>query len=56
LYGHENMFSGVNESALFPTWFRTLSLAYLGKVLPESNVGRFHWQFNDCPGYQFWLN
>ena len=56
VYGHKNMFSGVNESALFPTWFRTLSLAYLGKVLAESNVGRFHWQFNDCPGYQFWLN
>jgi hypothetical protein len=54
VYGHEKMFSGVNESALFPTWFRTLSLAYLSKVLPESNVGRFDWQFLKCPGYQFW--
>jgi hypothetical protein len=54
MYGHENMFSGINESIMFPTWFRTLSLAYLSKILPESIVGRFKWKFIDCPGYQFW--
>jgi prenyltransferase beta subunit len=28
-YGHEQMNSGKNESAMFPTWFRTLTIAYL---------------------------
>ena len=54
VYGHERMSSGTDESAMFPTWFRTLSLAYLGRGLPESAVGNFDWQFVDCPGLQFW--
>ena len=52
-YGHPLMRSGRNESAMFPTWFRTLTLAYLGRALPESSVGRYAWQFCRCPGYQF---
>ena len=35
-YGHEQMFSGKNESALFPTWFRTLTIAYLSNFLSDS--------------------
>jgi hypothetical protein len=54
IYGHEDMFSTINQSAMFPTWFRTLSLAYISKILPNSIVGRFYWNFIDCPGYQFW--
>ncbi len=54
VYGHERMSSGIDESAMFPTWFRTLSLVYLGQALPESAVGDFDWQFVDCPGLQFW--
>jgi len=54
LYGHGSMFSGTNRSAMFPTWFRTLSFAWLGKVLPSSIVGGFDWRFVECPGYQFW--
>lgn len=53
LYGHERMSSGRDESAMFPTWFRTLSLAYLAQVLPDTVVGRFPWQFPRCPGLQF---
>lgn len=30
-YGHKEMSNNKNESSLFPTWFRTLSLAYLTK-------------------------
>lgn len=52
-YGHENMYSKSEESAMFPTWFRTLSLAYIGKVLPNSMVGKFDWQILKCPGHQF---
>jgi hypothetical protein len=40
---------------MFPTWFRTLSLAYLGKALPDSVAGRFNWHFQNSPGIQFWL-
>ena len=54
VYGHERMSSGADESAMFPTWFRTLSLAYLAQALPDSAVGGFDWQFLHCPGHQFW--
>ena len=30
-YGHEEMASEKNRGAMFPTWFRTLSLAYLAR-------------------------
>ncbi|MBL7161900.1 MAG: hypothetical protein ISS57_04780 [Anaerolineales bacterium] len=53
IYGHERMSSAKNESALFPTWFRTLSLAYLAQVLPDTLIGDIEWQFVDCPGLQF---
>jgi len=53
-YGHPELRSEKNMGAMFPTWFRTLSLAYLGKVLAESPVGRYPWNFVNCPGPQFW--
>ena len=53
LYGHEQMKVILNKEAMFPTWFRTLSLAYIGKVLPNSMVGKFDWQILKCPGHQF---
>jgi hypothetical protein len=53
-YGHPLLSSSPNGSGMFPTWFRTLTLAYLGMALPNSVVG-FDWRFRDCPGYQFWL-
>lgn len=55
VYGHPLMSAGRDASAMFPTWFRTLSLAYLGKSLPGSIVGGFDWQFTNSPGIQFWL-
>ncbi|MBI4652311.1 hypothetical protein HY745_13755 [Candidatus Desantisbacteria bacterium] len=53
-YGHYLMSSGKDESAMFPTWFRTLSLAYIGKCMPDSLPGNFDWQFINCPGLTFW--
>jgi len=53
-YGHPLLAAGHNQSAMFPTWFRTLTLAYLGQVLPESVVGKLPWRFCNCPGLQFW--
>lgn len=54
MYGHGNMSSVKNESAMFPTWFRTLSLACLSKVVDDSDLRKINWKFVDCPGLQFW--
>ncbi len=54
VYGHREMTSSPDESCMFATWFRTLSLAIASRVLPETERGRFHWHLTDCPGYQFW--
>lgn len=53
-YGQKDLYSGKNVSAMFPTWFRTLTIAYIGKVAPDSLAGAFDWQFCNCPGLQFW--
>ncbi len=51
--GTSNIYSEPDESAMFPTWFRTLSLSYIGMVLPELVAG-VNWNFMHCPGHQFW--
>lgn len=56
VYGHKEMSSKKNESAMFPTWFRTLSLAYLSKVVDDPSLKKINWNFVNCPGYQFWKN
>jgi len=53
-YGHRLMSSGINESSLFATWFRTLSLAYLEAYFSDSFVGGVGCRFLACPGLQFW--
>lgn len=53
-YGHPELFADLNCGAMFPTWFRTLSLALIGKALPEHPLGSHDWQFVRCPGMQFW--
>lgn len=45
-YGATEMSSGKNESAMFPTWFRTLCLAHICKHL---DLGNF--KIIRCPGY-----
>ena len=47
-YGHPLIRSEKNESAMFPTWFRTLAIAYAMKFF---GIGGF--EFIRCPGYQF---
>jgi len=49
VYGHEEMSSGVNESSMFATWFRTLCLTYLVKELNLPN----NYIINRCPGLEF---
>lgn len=53
-YGHFEMSSVPNQSSLFATWFRTLSLALMSKVISDERIN-FDWQFLNCPGLQFWL-
>jgi hypothetical protein len=55
-YGHPQLHGESNQGAMFPTWFRLLSLALIGKALPEHSLGRMPWQFVRCPGMQFWGN
>ncbi len=53
-YGHPQLRGEANQGAMFPTWFRLLSLALIGKALPDHTLGRVPWQFVACPGMQFW--
>ena len=53
-YGHRLMRSEKQESAMFASWFRTLSLAHLSQILPQRLISPYPWQFLDCPGHQFW--
>lgn len=45
-YGTSVMSSGRNESAMFPTWFRSLCIAYMCNFLGIANYDIVH-----CPGY-----
>jgi hypothetical protein len=53
-YGHGELRSEAGRGAMFPTWFRMLSLALIGKALPAHGLGGIPWNFADCPGMQFW--
>lgn len=48
-YGHPEMSSGANQAAMFPTWFRLLTIAYLGKYL----CFNLPLTITKCPGYEF---
>lgn len=45
-YGHHLLFSKKNESGMFPTWFRTLCLAYIARYMGDNN-----YNFTKAPGY-----
>ena len=54
-YGHKNMYCRREQSNMFATWFRTLSLAYISKVLTDDPFFEdYTFHFLNCPGYQFW--
>lgn len=48
-YGSDNTSSLPNEGAMLPTWFRTLSLAYMARFLGLAN----NFVITRCPGYEF---
>jgi len=52
-YGHPQLRSEAHQGAMFPTWFRLLSLALIGRALPQHPLGQVPWRFIRCPGMQF---
>ncbi len=52
-YGHRELRSEAGQGAMFPTWFRLLSLALIGRALPDHDLGKMAWRFVHCPGMQF---
>ena len=53
-YGHPALHGPAGVGAMFPTWFRSLSLAYIGKALVRHPLAGEEWTFVRCPGVQFW--
>jgi prenyltransferase beta subunit len=49
MYGHSQMRSIKNEGAIFPTWFRTLCVAYLSHYFGQKDK----FKIIRCPGYEF---
>ena len=47
-YGHPQLLGPQDSGAMFPTWFRTLTLALTAKALGDESV-----QLIRCPGMQF---
>ena len=45
-YGHELLYSAKNQSGMFPTWFRALSIAYIAQFMGDTN-----YKFEHIPGY-----
>jgi hypothetical protein len=52
-YGHPALRGEEGQGAMFPTWFRLLSLALIGRALGAPAPGRGAWRFVRCPGMQF---
>ncbi|MEM3627273.1 MAG: hypothetical protein QXZ25_04535 [Candidatus Bathyarchaeia archaeon] len=50
-YGHPNMLARSEESSMFPTWFRSLTLAYISQEINDI-FPKYFW-FKG-PGHQFW--
>ncbi|MBA4375977.1 MAG: hypothetical protein C0401_07375 [Anaerolinea sp.] len=53
---HELMDTGNDEASMFPTWFRSLSLAFIAQVLKGNEISKINWRFLSAPGHQFWIN
>lgn len=43
------MWDCANESSMFPSWFRTLSLAYLSYVLRENAIASLSLEIHPVP-------
>lgn len=53
-YGHESLSAPAGIGAMFPTWFRTLTIAILETALTEAEGSSSSpWGFINCPGQHF---
>ena len=48
-YGHPLMRSRADQSALFPSWFRLLSIALINQLIPHPLADPTPWRFNKAP-------
>lgn len=53
-YGHPEMSSIAGQGAMFPTWFRLLSLGSISQSLFNFKIGDFKCIYVNCPGFHFW--
>jgi hypothetical protein len=53
-YGHPQLRGEADQGAMFPTWFRLLTLALADSAVPGCVPDAPTWQFTTCPGMQFW--
>lgn len=54
-YGNPVMRAKREESSMFPTWFRSLTLAYLNQILRDPEMPTYEWRFLNGPGHQYWI-
>ncbi|MCL1793480.1 MAG: hypothetical protein FWG34_06395 [Oscillospiraceae bacterium] len=52
-YGHRELFGPADAGAMFPTWFRTLSLALIDRYLCKIDNMNSPYKFTNIPGFQF---
>lgn len=52
-YGHIELLGERNQGAMFPTWFRTLSLALIGEAFTKTITCKHPWCFTKCPGFHY---
>ncbi len=52
-YGHRQLLGRAGQGAMFPTWFRLLSLAFLAASLRAHPLRQLPWRYVRCPGMQF---
>jgi hypothetical protein len=51
-YGVPRMSSDADQSCMFPTWFRMLSVALSAQVLKDHDIAKIQWRFNKAPYVQ----
>lgn len=55
-YGHPAILAEREESSMFPTWFRSLALAYLSRAIGGNRIAFPAYRFLSASGHQFCSN
>ena len=54
-YGHAQLSAPAGTGAMFPTWFRTLTIAILETALCRLEGIESPWRFTACPGHHYFI-